>query len=77
MTPAEALDTAMKATWDDEPETMIGRLMFLGFAIVPIEPDEAAIERVAKAIDRESGGKHWKEFRKDARATYAAVVKET
>lgn len=47
----------------------------LGFAVIPIEPDDATIERVAKALATEHDMDHWAEYAPEARAAYAAVVK--
>ncbi len=79
MTPAEALGTVLEATtsnkWAEAPAEIIARLRALGFAIVPLEADETAIERIADVfyeanpVDLDSG-----QLSTFARAAYAAMI---
>lgn len=80
MTPAEALSQAT-AYWTEEgyPDRQLARLRSLGFVLVPIEPDEATVERGAKAVytaqtGRRSGHYSWPAYTEHARAAYAAMV---
>lgn len=63
MTPAEALEAVLEATtskkWHEAPAEILAGLRAAGYAIIPIEPDDAAIKRGASAIFG-----HWRQIPK-------------
>lgn len=84
MTPLEALS---RATDKYLPENVLDDLRALGFVIVPVEADEATIERMAKALfwnsvyhgyDKETLKSEWFRtnsiHRANSRAAYAAIT---
>jgi hypothetical protein len=76
MTPAEALQHVIDMSTDGSEA--VSDLRTLGFAVIPIEPDDAAIERAAGDLaddvtDACARSLYW---RNKARDAYDAVVKE-
>lgn len=67
MTPTEALQHVIDMSTDGTEA--VSDLRILGFAVAPIEPDAAAIERVREAIAEARGG--WEPV---CRAAYDAVI---
>jgi hypothetical protein len=80
MMPIQALETiARSTTVPVSAEYWIEALRAMRFVIVPIEPDDAAIERVARAIAdlcTEDPEQNWPAYRREGSAAYTAVVKE-
>lgn len=82
MTPLEALNEATNIEYGPY---ILAKLRALGFAIVPVEADEATIERMARAMkpiswtgpphERDIGGMYARKWSiEDARAAYAAIT---
>lgn len=79
MTAEEALRAVADTFLSENTQSLTEVIRALGFVIIPAEPSEATIERMAESIiDRRKLPSdcftNWPVFRDDARAAYAAIV---